>query len=122
MTSENEITIIDGPAPTFEPANTNWALGLVESANPHHIVVTRLRAINGNALLERCHRAWQHGEPMSLHYRNEAGLETYAPIIAAQKERVPEGDVLVLWIDLDPQRFEIELGPLDDDDWDDTQE
>lgn len=116
--SDNEITIIEGPTPVFEPARDPWAYGLAETAQPHSIVITQLRALNGPALVERCYRAWNRGEHIQLHYRNELGLDTYAPIIAAQNERVEEGDLLTLWLDLDPDKFELELDSFDSDEED----
>ena len=116
---DNEITIIEGPTPVFEPARDPWAYSLTETAQPHNVVITQLRAHNGNALVERCYRAWRRGEPISLHYRNELGMDTYAPIIAARSEQVEEGDVLTLWLDLNPDKFEMELDNFAEEDFDD---
>lgn len=119
MDEQHKITIIEGPTPVFEMTTQEWALGLVESAKPHHVVQTSLRALNGYALVERCHRAWRQAENIYLHYRDESGLERYAPIIAAKNTQVPEGDVLILWIDLDPSEFEVETDNSDEEDFGD---
>ncbi len=116
---DNEITIIDGKTPDFEPARDPWAYGLLETSQPHNVVVTQVRTQNGNALVERCHRAWRRGESISLHYRNEIGMDTYIPILAARAGRVEEGDVLTLWLDLNPDKFELELDNFDEEDFDD---
>ena len=69
---DEKITIIEGPPPIFEHVNDGWAIGLNES--PHVLVpaLTRLRTFNGNALVERCHRAWNKGN-IHLQYRNDMG-------------------------------------------------
>ena len=43
-----------------------------------------LRTFNGQALVERCYRAWRGRVPIHLEYRQSDGLNNEAPIIAAR--------------------------------------
>ncbi len=116
---DEKITIIEGPPPIFEHVNDGWAIGLNES--PHVLVpaLTRLRTFNGNALVERCHRAWNKQETIRLHYRNDMGMEQMAPILAARNVETAEGNVLLLWVYLDKEHVEYEFDEGDDDSTDD---
>ena len=111
---EDKITIIEGPPPTFESVTDDWVLGLAESPNLNEIVVTRLRTFNGPELVERCHRAWRHQQPISLEYRTEEGLQEQAPIVAARYIETDEGHLLVLWLRLVDEGIELQFG-FDDD-------
>ena len=112
---DDKITIIEGPPPIFEHVNDGWAVGLNES--PHVLVpaLTRLRTFNGNALVERCRRAWGRQDTIQLHYRNDMGLEQSAPILAARNVETSEGNVLLLWVYLDKEHVEYEFDEGDDD-------
>jgi hypothetical protein len=112
---DEEITIIEGPPPVFEPVQDSWVLGLNESPRLPLTVLTRLRTFNGPALVERCYRRWKANEPIHLLYRNDLGLEEKVLIIAARATESPEGNVLLLWVTLDPQKVRIELDPGDED-------
>jgi hypothetical protein len=116
---DEKITIIEGPPPIFEQVNDGWAMGLNES--PHVLVpaLTRLRTMNGNALVERCHRAWDKNGHIHLHYRNDMGLEQTAPILAARNVETANGHVLLLWVYLDQEHVEYEVDEGDDDSADD---
>ena len=118
---DEKITIIEGPPPIFEQVNDGWAMGLNES--PHILVpaLTRLRTMNGNALVERCHRAWNHKEHIHLHYRNDMGLEQTAPIMAARNVETADGHVLLLWVCLDSDHVEYEFDDDGDESADDDQ-
>ena len=116
---ENKITIIEGPPPVFEPVQDGWALGLGEGPRYNVTVMTRLRTFNGPALVERCYRAWNTGTSMHLHYRNDMGLEQKAPIIAVRSVDSPDGNMLLLWLNLDSEKVEYEFDTSDDDDLDD---
>ena len=111
---DEKITIIEGPPPIFEQVNDGWAMGLNES--PHILVpaLTRLRTFNGNALVERCHRAWNNKEHIHLIYSNDMGLEQTAPILAARNITTPDGNVLLLWVCLDRDHVEYEFDDSDD--------
>jgi hypothetical protein len=116
---DEKITIIEGPPPIFEHVNDGWAIGLNES--PHVLVpaLTRLRTFNGNALVERCHRAWNKQETIHLEYRNDLGLEQTAPILAARNVETSDGNVLLLWVYLDKEHVEYEFDDGDEDGADD---
>jgi hypothetical protein len=117
---DEKITIIEGPPPTFEAANEIWPRGLNESPVLSEVAVTRLRTFNGPALVERCHRAWHHQEPIHLEYRSSEGLPASAPIVAARYIETDEGQLLVLWVRLNQGETELEIGfDNTDDDADD---
>lgn len=107
---DDRITIIEGPTPTFEEINDGWALGLNESPVLYDLVMTRVRTFNGQALVERCHRAWKDRSNIFLHYRNELGLEEKAPIMAARSVATQDGSVLLLWVRLEFEETEPETG------------
>jgi hypothetical protein len=111
---EDKITIIEGPPPTFETVNDSWAIGVSESPNLGEIVVTRLRTFNGPELVERCHRAWRHQQPICLEYRTEEGLQEQAPIVAARYLETEEGHMLLLWLRLVDEGVELQFGYDDD--------
>lgn len=111
---DEKITIIEGPPPTFEPVSEGWVLGLNESSDLGEIALTRLRTFTGPALVERCHRAWRNQQPIHLEYRNSDGLEHHAPIVAARTVEVEDGHLLLLWVRLEGDDVELELGYEDD--------
>jgi hypothetical protein len=105
---DDKITIIEGPPPVFEPVQDGWALGLGEGPRLPLTLLTRLRTFNGPALVERCYRRWRSSQSIYLHYRNDLGLEEKAPILAARSLQTDDGHVLLLWVQLDPQKVHIE--------------
>lgn len=119
--TEDKITIIEGPPPVFETVQDGWALGLNEGPYLYDLAITHLRAFNGAALVERCHRAWRNHTSINLEYRNEFGLEEFAPIMAARYVESDEGDVLLLWVRRDPQDLDAETD-YDEDNGDDEAE
>jgi hypothetical protein len=112
------ITIVEGPPPTFEFIGDGWVQSVADSSQPGNLAVTRLRTLNGQALVERCHRAWRVHEAIQLEYRQSDGLINQVPIVAARNVKIPEGDLLMLWLRLN-QEIEMELGYEDDDSEDD---
>ena len=113
---EDKITIIEGPTPVFEPVQDGWALGLNETRQFSMTALTRLRTFNGPALVERCYRRWSQRQPITLHYRDEDGLETSAPILAARSIETDEGQVLLLWLHIQRDNMDLEIDSGDDDD------
>lgn len=111
---EDKITIIEGPPPTFEAIHEDWALGLSESPDLTHVVSTRVRTFNAQALVERCHRAFRNRQPIQLVFRTPEGLETEAPILAARSVEVEEGQMLILWLRFSGDEVDFELGVDDD--------
>ena len=118
---DDKITIIEGPPPTFEAVNEGWVMGLNESPTLADVVLTRLRTFNGPTLVERCYRAWHQRQTINLEFRTSDGLERLAPIVAARYLEVDEGHLLLLWVRLNDEEVELELGYDDDvgDDYDD---
>ena len=116
---ERKITIIEGPPPTFEIAADDWTLSLVEGPSLSQIAVTRVRALNGPALVERCYRAWRQREPIHLEFRAPDGLIQRVPIVAAHYSQVDDADVLRLWVAIDNTDIEVEYEFVDDEDEDD---
>jgi hypothetical protein len=113
---DNKITIIEGPPPVFEPAQDGWALGLGEGPHLGFTAITHLRTYNGSALVERCYRAWHNKSPIHLHFRNDMGLEEHAPIFAVRSVETPEGQMLLLWVNLDREKVQFGLDSSDDED------
>lgn len=111
---DDKITIIEGPTPEFETIDDGWALGLNEGPSFYDMALTRLRTFNGAALVERCHRAWNTSGQMSLHFRNDLGMEEQIPIVAARSIESEEGQLLYLWVRLKPEETEYELDVDDD--------
>ena len=111
---DDKITIIEGPPPVFEHVQDSWALSLGEGPFLPPTLMPRLRTFNGPALVERCYRCWNAKETIHLHYRNDLGLEEKAPIVAARSVETDDGAVLLLWVQLDPNKVRLELDPGDD--------
>ena len=116
---EEKITIIEGPPPTFEAVSEDWVMGLNESPTLADVVLTRLRTFNGPSLVERCYRAWTNQETIRLEFRGQDGLKYDAPILASRALDVEDGQLLLLWVRLDKEGVELEVG-YDDDFGDDT--
>ncbi|HTX93233.1 MAG TPA: hypothetical protein VMC09_18605 [Anaerolineales bacterium] len=112
---DDKITVIEGPPPVFEPVQDSWALGLSEGPRLPLTLLTRLRTFNGPALVERCYRRWHASQSIHLQYRNDMGLEEQAPIVAARSVQTDDGHVLLLWVQLDPQKVRLELDSGEDD-------
>ena len=99
-TEAEKITIIEGPTPQFEPPREVWPQAVLEGLAPRRVALTRLRTFNGPALVERCWKAWDKGDPIHLEYRDEEGLTQSARIVAARCAEVAEGQVLFLYVHL----------------------
>ena len=114
---DDQISIIEGPPPTFEKIEAGWVMGLSESTSQYELAVTHLRTFNGPALVERCHRTWRQQSTMYLNYRNPLGLEERAPIFAARNVETPDGNMLLLWVRRDPDEVEEDASAdMDDED------
>ena len=122
--TEEKITIIEGPTPTFEQIPELWVHGLSEGAMQSEMVMTRLRTFNGPSLVERCNRAWSNQRNIQLEYRTPDGLNAEAPIVAARNMETDEGDMLLLWLRMLDDSVELEIGYGDDpgDDIDDDED
>lgn len=121
----NKITIIEGPTPNFDSVEADfimgvngWTAGLSEGPYLYDTARTTLRTFNGEALLERCHKAWENKRTMYLEYRDPIGLKQEVPIVAARTVDLADGDLLILWVRTDPEiedeeDFEGDLDDLD---------
>ena len=122
---DDKITIIEGPPPTFEAINEMWVQGLTDSETLSEIVMTHLRTFNGPSLVERCQQAWNTKGTISLEYRTQEGFETETPIVAARNIKTDDGDMLILWLRMSTDSYELEFGydddatDIDEDDWTD---
>ena len=112
--SDEKITIIEGPSPTFELVNDNWVNSIVDSPSIANVAVTQLRTFNGPALLERCHKAWRQKDPINLEFKAHDGSTLEVPIVAARATDGQDGQLLFLWVRLPNDGIEYE----DDNDWD----
>jgi len=122
---DNKITIIEGPTPNFNSVDTDfimgingWTAGLTEGPYLYDTARTTLRTFNGNALVERCHKAWASKMTMFLEYRDPIGMKKEVPIVAARAVDSENGNLLVLWVRQDPEEFEEEDLDIDFDDMD----
>ena len=111
---DDKITIIEGPTPVFEPVQDGWALGLNETRRFSITALTRLRTFNGPALVQRCYARWNQRQPITLHYRDETGLEASAPILAARSVETDDGQVLLLWLHIQRDNMDLEIKSDDD--------
>ncbi len=93
---DDKITIIEGPPPVFESIEDGWAAGLNEAPTVYDTALTHVRTFNGNALLERCYRAWKNQSNIYLEYRDDMGIEKRSPILAARNMETGDGNVLIL--------------------------
>jgi hypothetical protein len=109
VSEPEKITIIEGPPPTFELDTDSWHPGLVEGPVPSQVALCRLRSQNAPELVERCYRAWRDGQSITLEYRSEEGLTDEAPIIAARWVEVEEGQILLLWVRLIQDPFQVRI-------------
>lgn len=108
MSAQQKITIIEGPPPVFEDPGAAWPASLGDSIRPYRSALTRMRTFNGPALVERCYHAWKKREPIVLEFRAPDGRITQAPIQAARYVPTAEGQLLMLWVRLDPEEVETE--------------
>lgn len=125
MNMDNKITIIEGPTPNFDPVDTDfiagingWTAGLNEGPYLYDTARTTLRTFNGEALLERCHKAWERKLTMYLEYRDPIGMTMEVPIVAARTIDSDDGNLLILWVRQIPEEFEEIEDDVDFDDAD----
>ena len=100
-TEAEKITIIEGPTPVFEQTPETWLPSLSEGPTLPDLALTRLRTLNGPAMVERCWKAWDAQRPVFLEYRDEDGQNQSAEVLAARYTEVPEGHLLLLYLRLD---------------------
>jgi hypothetical protein len=91
------ITIVEGPPPTFQPAQETWVHSLSGGVVAHEITTCQTRTLKCTALSERCRRAWQAGRPVLLDFPDEIGLRRQLEVIAIRCKELPEGTLLHVW-------------------------
>ncbi len=108
------ITIIEGPPPEFKPVGEPWTISLVEGYMPFQVSLCQVRSFKGQALLARCQRTWSGHRPIYLDFPTLSGLRRKLEIVAARFEKLPEGDLLNLWVRHQPADIE-DVRPQGDD-------
>lgn len=106
------ITIVEGPPPEFTEVDTYWTASLAEGRSQSIVAMCETRTLNGEALVERCRRAWQEGRSAWLDFPQPDGGRDEVEIVAARWERTLEGQKLILWVKLDDMH-EIEESDLE---------
>ncbi len=92
------ITIIDGPPPDFKTVIEPWTLSLLESDRPFQVSLCQVRSFKGQVLLDRCRAAWSRHRSIYLDFPTMSGLRQKLEIVGARFEKLPEGDMLNLWV------------------------
>ena len=108
MSTTERITVVEGPTPAFEPNTEPWLLAMSEGPAIPFTSRCLLRTLDGDALVQRCRKAWQQGHAACLEFTNMAGLPEEALILAARVGVVEAGEVLHLWLRLKrwPEEFD----------------
>jgi hypothetical protein len=104
------ITIVEGPPPEFVESDMHWTDSLAEGMFRAVIAMCETRTLNGEALVERCRRAWDEGRSARLEFPRDDAERAEVEIVAARWEEVPEGQKLILWV----KAGEIEEAEADD--------
>lgn len=110
------ITIVEGPPPEFKSSEEVWMYSLLEATRPYFVSMCQVRSLKGQLLVERCRRAWSEQRPMRLDFPTMSGLRKQLEIIAARYEKLPEGDLLNLWVRHQPHEIEENQPRREDDD------
>jgi hypothetical protein len=74
---------------------------LAEGRSQSIVATCETRTFNGEALVERCRRAWQEGRSAWLDFPQLDGERAEVQIVAARWERALEGQKLILWVKLE---------------------
>lgn len=114
---EEKITVIEGPTPVFTITPGIWTYGLIEGDRHAEVVATRLRTFDGQALIDRCHHAWDNQKMIYLEFRTPDGLIDEVPILAARALETNEGEILLLWVRFSDESIDWEMDYSDDDDF-----
>ncbi len=95
------ITIVEGPPPEFSEVDTDWTASLAEGRSPAIVAMCEMRTFNGEALVQRCRRAWTERRFARLDFPQPDGERAELEIIAARWEQGPEGQKLILWVKME---------------------
>lgn len=113
MLEPEKIEILEGPTPDFRPNTQVWNWGIYDGMLPSSVVSCELRTNNGEAIRERCQRAWREGRPVLLEFPDEMRMRRHINVVAMRLHEVDEGTVLSLWV---RQPFEESELIMDDED------
>ncbi len=108
------ITIIEGPPPEFRTVGESWAYSLIDADKPYYVSLCQVRSFKGEALLQRCQRAWSSERPIYLDFPTMSGLRRKLEIVAARYQKLDEGDLLNLWVRHEPADLEDQTPPEQD--------
>lgn len=100
------ITIVEGPAPEFQPIPELWPLSVREDSHPMPVVVCQMRTFNGPKMVARCQRAWKEDRPVKLDFPDGTGMRQQINVVAARWTELQEGHVLHLWVQVPPEALE----------------
>jgi len=100
LTEPELITIVEGPPPEFQLSREFWPFSLWEGRIPQAVALAQMRTFNGQAMLDRCTRAWAEARPVMLDFPETDGLRRKVEVLAARITQADEGDVLNLWVAL----------------------
>lgn len=106
------ITIVEGPPPNFESVSTRWSNSVLEGSSFNETVLVEMRTFDGAKLVQRCQDAWVEHRPARLNFPLGDGKRGELDIVAAQWEKVEEGDKLHLWVRMEGE-FEMGIDPDD---------
>ena len=113
MSEPEYITIVEGPTPEFHQTADFSIHSVLEGPNDAINTFTEMRTMNGEAIRERCLRAWKEGRPVRLDYPDEMRLRKELDVVGLRLKEVDEGTVLQLWV-----RKEIEYDAPEDENYD----
>jgi hypothetical protein len=109
------ITIIEGPAPEFQPTPQRWLQSIYEGPDDQSTALCQLRTNTGNDIMERCQNAWEEGRQVKLDYPDHMGIRNQVDVVAMRLRVREEGTVLLLWVSLPFEPEEEEAFDEDDD-------
>ncbi|MEM8857079.1 MAG: hypothetical protein AAGD96_02080 [Chloroflexota bacterium] len=116
MSEPEYITIVEGHTPEFHQTADFSIHSVLEGPNDAINTFTEMRTMNGEAIRERCLRAWSEGRPVRLDYPDEMRLRKELDVVGLRLKEVDEGTVLQLWV-----RKEIEYDSPEDGDFDQSE-
>lgn len=92
------IQILEGPTPDFRLSEQLWVQSLYEMPVAGQIAFCELRTNNGADIVERCQQAWREHRPVMLDFPDEIRMRQQIDIVAMRLRKVPEGMILMLWV------------------------
>ncbi len=114
MIEPEYITIIEGPTPEFQSTPEFAINSVLEGPHDSFTAYCELRTANGEAILERCRRAWKEKRPVRLDFPDEMRMRKELDVVGLRLKERDEGTVLQLWV-----RHPLNEHAAEDDDFDD---